>query len=218
MHSGERVIPRHCRCSAAPHALYNSLPAASMLLHHLCSRCCAAAAASASVESALANLQVVITKTRTRVKTRLTPMRGVCPFLSHALSPKQRSDAHPDREQVLIIHRPHSQRRMLNLPQLLEACNAWVPPLTSSARRTRCRLVEFSDDGTVENLAAVRRADVLVRVVRGLGTVQPCQVLGFVDTQRAGYADGDCFSMSTEHACKSVRSWMDWRSLCSCRA
>jgi hypothetical protein len=64
---------------------------------------------------------------------------------------------------VLIIYRPHSQRRVLNLPQLLEACNAWVPPPMGPARRARCRLVEFSDDGLVEDLALVRRADVLVR-------------------------------------------------------
>ena len=66
--------------------------------------------------------------------------------------------------QVLIIHRPNSQRRILNLRQLLAACNAWVPPPGGAARRTRCALHEFRDDAVVEDIAAVRRADVLVWV------------------------------------------------------
>ncbi len=70
-------------------------------------------------------------------------------------------------EQVLIIHRPNSQRRVLNLQQLLAACNAWVPPAGGPARRARCSLHRFRDDGMVEDLAALRRADVLVRVVVG---------------------------------------------------
>ena len=69
--------------------------------------------------------------------------------------------------QVLIIHRPDSQRRVLNLQQLLAACNAWVPPAGGPARRTRCSLHQFRDDGFVDDLAAVRRADVLVRVICG---------------------------------------------------
>ena len=65
--------------------------------------------------------------------------------------------------QVLIIHRPNSQRRVLNLHQLLAACIAWVPPPGGPARRTRCTLHQFRDDAVVEDLAALRRADVLVR-------------------------------------------------------
>ncbi len=67
--------------------------------------------------------------------------------------------------QVLIIHRPDSQRRVLNLQQLLAACDAWMPPAGGRARRTRCRLHQFRDDSLVEDLAALRRADVLVRAV-----------------------------------------------------
>ena len=66
---------------------------------------------------------------------------------------------------MLIIHRPNSQRRVLNLQQLLAACNAWVPPAGGPARRTQCSLHEFRDDGFVEDLAALRRADVLVRTI-----------------------------------------------------
>jgi len=78
------------------------------------------------------------------------------------------------KRQVLIIHRPNSQRRVLNMQQVLAACNAWAPPAGGPVRRARCSLHQFRDDGVVEDLAALRRADVLVRVMASNSQLKTC--------------------------------------------